>query len=225
MQLYKNRIYPHQVLPLNGTFEEFLEEWLELRKDKQRDLRKMFHLCKPFLDEWELELGTVRDFPNCQMQFTIMRLDLIDDPRSMIKNWIQKIENSGGTLRDELEFLFIEFMRRDFKPFRVPAVSARSHAIAFVIVFRDTLCNAIKRAYSSVDYIPLVNIEEYTKPWNDNDLDMILVRAMGLTAWDSYIMEMYLRGYDRNRMMEFTHYSQYIIRQEIQTAWKRLNTI
>ena len=212
-------------MPLNGSFEDLLEEWNALKANKQRDLDKIFSLCRPFLDQWEREFATQHSYPNCQMQFLLMRLEIHDEPRPMIQHWIDTIENAGSSLEEELRFLLIDFVRRDYWTLKMGWVNPRCVAQVFAVLFRQKLQNLIVQTWNKVDYLQVVDIEEYTDPWEDPEIDHILIRSLGITAWDSYILEMYRRGYNREQMMSYSHYPQHVIRREVTDIWNQLNTI
>lgn len=224
MHLYKNRDFPHQVMPLNSSFEELEEEWSALRKDKTRSLNKLFFICGPWLDEWQEELTTLKPLPGAQMQFLMMGLESVGDPRQLINSWLSTLQGSGTSVKSELEYLLIELVRSKYWISKTGFASPRCCAQVAAVLFRYKLRNQIQNTWKKVDYVPVVDIEEYTEPWCDSEIDHLLINALGLSSWKSYIFEMYKQGYSRDEVIAYTHYPQHIIRRELTELWNQLNT-
>jgi hypothetical protein len=224
MHQYLQRKYPKKIIPLNGSYLDLQEEWTKLKEDKAKDLSYMLFLCDPWLEEWKAELEIAQPFPRHQTQFLLMSLEPAGEPRGLIEYWLKQIDNSGGTLKEELEVLLIELVRSKYWIAKMGFLNPRCCAQVVATLYRYKIRNLITQTNSKVDYVPVVDIEEYTQPWIDSEVDTLLIENLGLSSWNSYIFEMYKRGYNREEMMTYSHYPQHIIRQEQQELWKRLNT-
>lgn len=221
MRHYRGRSLNEPPMRLNGTYDQFKEEWLKVWSNKASDFTNFLSLGRPFIDNWEKQLLQAAS-PDFHYQTLHMRLEgQGEDPEEAIQDWIRDV-NLGSSILEELELLYVKLARTN-KWFPKQA-SSHNTAYLFAYMFKGYLQREILNSIDPlVDSLRTVSIEECVL-FEDCHPDYLLIKALQLDQWDSYLLTMIRQGYDRTSMAELTHLPEHLIRLERTAIWNRIST-
>lgn len=201
---------------LEVTSKEFTKEWEACWEDQKRDLTHLMSIATPLVDHWEALL-TNSEYPR-DIGFVSL-CSLIDHTNinsalQIIKRWVHWAKQMTS-VREELEMLFIEHIRRA----RYYPRLARPVMAEYVIArdFKSRLASKIMlRRHPDFEHgthppnTILCIVPEYP--------DYLLLKTLGLSKWKSYLLKMMKERYsvlELSRLNRIPRETQYYEEKEI----------
>lgn len=216
------RILPtnQRAMPLNCSSKEFVEEYYHCWKDHSRPTDLLYQLVRPFFTHWVQMIGTSTYTKDINYVTLCRRLyPIIENPTKMIAIWAnQSLQTTS--VQEELEMLFFTRLRNlNYYPKRAAPKMAE-----YVIAkdFRDRLKDMIVSANRRPIDIPMLAI---TNSFVTEDIhpDYLLLKNLGLDAWNLYLLELIKLGLSTLQLSALTQIPRKTFSKEEKELWYQLS--
>lgn len=209
-------------MPLYVTPEQFTQEWRLCWEDPGRDPSLLMEMFKPMLQHWFLLLSS-KNYPKGLNYIALCRSLESEMPgttaQEMILTWIRETEILSSVL-EELQLIFLEQLRgMRYYPSNAQPVMAE---FVFARDFRYRLKKKILRTHRrAIDVVSQGN--SFDEDWMvDNHPDYFLIKNLGLSQWQGYLLLLISKGNTPVDMARLTHIPRETIYYEEKEIWSRL---
>ena len=216
------RILPtdSRAMPLDCTSKEFVTEYLACRLDPERPTDELYRLVTPFFDHW-VRMFREHDYPKDINYIALCRrlYPRDQEPIETLRYYIRWADQTSS-LREELELLFFERLRG----LRYYPKAAHPKMAEYVIAmdFRNYLKDQIVSSIAHPIDIPSPELTFNSLEVEDAHPDHLLLKNLGLDAWESYLLELLKLGMNTMEISALTRLPRKTFAKEENQIWLRL---
>lgn len=219
MSLYKKLPTNQRPLALNVESKIYVEEWRRCWEDKNRDMTNLVTMAEPAINTWAAML-TREQAPDINITSLCAFLD--PDPTealAKIDDWITWC-NTHTTVKDQLWYLYIKHVRTAnyFPSFANPLMAEYVLTRDFKFQLKEDIKKAKVRYYVEEPYDPKFTQVGYTP----THPDYLLIKNLGLTNWETYLLWWVGNGLTYRHAAETTHIPFDTLRRELRYIWHLL---
>lgn len=217
------RILPTNVrsMPIGCSAEEFTAEYRLCMEDPRRSTNKLNKQIEPFVVHWE-QMINVSNYPKDINYITLCKLlHAHGDPIDILSAYKDQIKQTTS-VKEELEMLFFERLRnlRYFPKHAAPAMAEYVIALDFRNYLKDRIVSATKAPIDT----PVEELSFTTLLTTDNYPDYLLLKNLGIDAWQNYLLMLILMGKSSAGISSISHVPRKTFSNEEHDIWHRLKT-
>lgn len=206
-------------MPLTCTSKTFVTEYIACRFDPERPTDQLYALLAPFFSHWDKmfrEPGYPKDLNYIAL---CKRLQPKREPTELLKNYLQWADQTSS-LREELEMLFFERLRnlRYYPKLASPKMAEYVIAMDFRNYLKDRITSSIKHPID----IPSPKITFSTLEIEDAYPDYLLLKNLGLNAWEGYLLGLMKLGMNAPDISALTRLPRKTFANEENEIWLKL---
>jgi hypothetical protein len=222
MQFYRALPTNVRAMPLGCSPKVFVEEYFECWENPNRTTGKLYELATPLFRHWEQML---RD-PNYEKDLNYVALcrrlyPLTEDPQALLKAWVVYADLKSS-VKEELELLF--FMRLRALKYYPKRAAPKMAEYVIAKDFRDRFKDEIIRAGNHPIDVPYPAHTFNAMVVENVHPDHLLLKNLGLDAWESYLLELLKLGMTAMEISALTHLPRKTFAEEENQIWHKLRT-
>jgi hypothetical protein len=215
------RILPtdSRAMPLDCTSEEFATEYLACRQNPDRPTDHLYSLIMPFFSHWERMLREPEYPKDINYLALCRRLYPQEEPFELLEYFINWADQTSS-LREELELLFFERLRnlKYYPKLAAPRMAEYVIAMDFRNYLKDKI---VSSARHPID-VPCSEITFDGLEVEDAHPDHLLLKNLGLDAWESYLLHLLTLGMNTMEISALTRLPRKTFANEENEIWHRL---
>jgi hypothetical protein len=209
-------------MPLSISSRSFAARW---RKDWQNKActEGLLSIMEPFFKQWEHMLtdpGSEKDINFISLCHLLESQGV--NPTAAMEEWIHYADNTTS-IREELVMLFLTQMSK----MRYYPTKASSRMVEYVLArdFKQRLCKEILKASRHPIDMPVKEVIFTSIPTPSLEKDILLIKHLGLTDWQWYLLELLRQGKSSLEIAKITHIPRETFYYEEREIWQRLRQI
>jgi hypothetical protein len=205
-----------RAMPLDCTSKTFVQEYLACRQDPKRSTNLLYTYLLPFFENWDRMISEP-DYPKDINYFSLCgRLGTPNEAIDLIKHFAQWSQRTSS-VREELELLFFERLRRLRYYPKIAAPAMAEYVIA--MDFRNYLKDRI--VWTTCHPIDVHDLE-LTFETEDLYPDHLLLKSLGFTPWEIYLLSLLKLGMTTVEISKLTRLPRKTFSNEEIDIWHKL---
>ena len=209
-------------MPLRCEPEEFAQEYHACRQNPDRPTDNLYRLVTPFFEHWDQMLRDHNQPKDINYAALCQRLVPTGETPFELLNHYVNWADQVSSVREELELLFFERLRH----IRYYPTAANPRMVEYVVAmdFRNYLKNRIQYSGRHPIDIPSPELTFSSLEVEDVHPDHLLLKNLGLDAWESYLLTLMKKGLSALEIAELTRLPRKTFAQEESEIWHKLKT-